>query len=243
MHAMTDARIRHLRRVRISNVFLIDGGRGDRWIIDTGHRVERAALASELRRSALAPSEITGLLLTHRHSDHAGNAAWLQRELGIKVYAHRADAEILDGTVPAPRMERGEGTFAAGLLARIENRWPARVRVDRALDDGDTVGSVEVHWTPGHTEGSVFYRHVETMALMSGDTLVTAIPPLVYRAGLALPYCTFTSDMQQALASIRAFHDRRVPYERLLPGHGRALMERADVRMREFLQSRRVIDA
>lgn len=233
--------IQRLRGVRISNVYLLDGGRGDRFLVDTGHWTERAALVLALRRAGLRASELAGVLLTHRHSDHAGNAGWLQRRFGVKVYAHRADAEILDGTRPPPRMERGEGSFAAGLLAAVENRWPARARIDRALDEGDRIGSLEVHWVPGHTEGSVFYRHAATRALLSGDTLLTAIPPLVYREGLALPYPTFTRDMQQAIESIRAFHARGIEYDHLLPGHGRPLFGSARARFAEHLAARGIL--
>lgn len=233
--------IRHLRGVRISNVFLLDGGPGDRFLVDTGHWSERAALALELRRAGIWPSELTGVLLTHRHSDHAGNARWLREKFGVRIYAHRADAEILEGREPLPFMERGEGSFLAGVLAQFENRWPARVPVDHAVDDGDSIGSLEVHWVPGHTEGSVFYRHGETRSLLSGDTLLTAIPPLVYRAGFALPYPTFTRDMARAHASIRAFHQRDIDYDALLPGHGRPLPRDARRLFVEYLDKQGIL--
>lgn len=232
---------RHLRELRISNVYLVDGGPFDRFLVDTGHWSERAALVLALARAGVWPSDLTGVLLTHRHSDHAGNARWLRERFGVRIFAHRADAEILDGTRPVPHMERGEGNVIAGLLARFENRWPARVPVDRALDEGDTLGGLEVHWVPGHTEGSVFYRHEGTRALLSGDTLLTAIPPLVLRAGLALPYPTFTRDMRQARDSIRAFHARAIDYDHLLPGHGRPLLDGARDRVVAHLESQGIL--
>ena len=77
---------------------------------------------------------------------------------------------------------------------------------------------------PGHTEGSVFYRHGGTRALLSGDTLLTAVPPLVVRKGMSLPYVTFSTDLSLAIESLRAFHRSDVDYEHLLPGHGRPLV-------------------
>ncbi|HEX8790587.1 MAG TPA: MBL fold metallo-hydrolase [Polyangiaceae bacterium] len=226
---------RHLHHVRVSNVYLLDGGPGDRWLVDCGHWSERATLLWELRRAGVWPSDLTGLLLTHRHSDHAGNARFLQRYFGVKVYAHRDDADILSGRAPRAWMTRKGGTYMAGILAEIENRWPARVECDGALDDGGSVGSFEVHHVPGHTEGSVFYRHGGTSALLSGDTLLTAVPPLVMRKGMSLPYVTFSTDLRLAIESLRAFHRSDVDYEHLLPGHGRPLVGSAKRVALEFL--------
>ncbi len=125
----------------VSNVYLLDGGPGDRWLIDSGHPAERWQLLRELRATALRPSEIAGVLLTHRHSDHAGNAAWLQREFGVRVMAHRADAEVLGGAVARPPMGH-KGSLLERALCAVENRFPARLTVDRALEDGDVVAGL-----------------------------------------------------------------------------------------------------
>lgn len=226
---------KHLHHVRISNVFLLDGGRGDRWLIDCGHWSERATLLLELRNAGVKPSDLTGVLLTHRHSDHAGNARFLQRWFGVKIHAHARDAEVLAGVAPQKRLTRNGGTYIAGVLAEIENRFPARVVCDRALNDGEAIGSLEVHHTPGHTEGSVFYRHARTKALMTGDMLLTAVPPLVMRKGMSFAYVTFSSDLDLARESVRAFHRSDLAYEHLLPGHGRPLVGDARRATLDFL--------
>lgn len=232
--------IRHLHRLRISNVFLIDGGPGDRWLVDTGHALERPLLLLELRRAGLTPRALTGVLLTHRHSDHAGSAAFLQRH-GARVYAHRADADVLAGRAERPRLVRGEGDAIAGLFARVENHFPAAaLEVDGALEDGDAIAGLEVHAVPGHTAGSVFYRHEGTRALLSGDMLLAAHPPLTLRRGLAMPYPSFTTDMPLAYASLRAFHDKGLPYEHLLAGHGPPIRGGARDRVLEMLARRGV---
>jgi glyoxylase-like metal-dependent hydrolase (beta-lactamase superfamily II) len=236
--------LHQLDRLRISNAYLLEGPGGDRWLVDCAHRLERWRLLAELRRSGLRPSDLAGVLLTHRHSDHAGNARFLQERFGIPIAAHRADAEILAGRQSRPRLHRRAGTRIAGAFAVLENRWPARhLEVDHALEDGDTVGGLEVHWMPGHTPGSVFYRHAPTRALLSGDTIVTAIPPLTVREGLSLPYSSFTDDMEQALTSLAGFHARRVAYEHLLPGHGRPLIGGARGTVLAFLQEKQVCPA
>jgi glyoxylase-like metal-dependent hydrolase (beta-lactamase superfamily II) len=220
------ASIRHLSRLRVSNVFLLDGPRGDRWLIDTGHWSERATLLWELRRSGLRPGELTGVLLTHRHSDHAGNAAFLQRRYGARIYAHRDDAAVLEGRAARPRLRPEPGaTRLARLFAHVENLLPAAgLRVDRALEGGETVAGLEVHAVPGHTDGSVFYRHDATSSLLSGDALLAASPPLTLVQGMTLPYPAYAKDLGQAYASLRAFHDRGLRYDNLLAGHGRPIL-------------------
>ncbi len=232
------APIRHLRSMLVSNVFLLDGGRGDRWLIDCGHVTERLTLLLELRSAGLGPRDLTGVLLTHRHSDHAGNAAFLQRH-GVAIHAHEADADVLAGKARREPLTRGGGSALAGLLAKVENHFPAEsLVVDRALRDGDAIAGMEVHWVPGHTRGSVFYRHESTKALMSGDTLLTAHPPLTLRGGLATAYPTFTTDMELAHASLHAFHSKNVEYNHLLAGHGRPLLGDARRKVLAFLEDR-----
>lgn len=218
--------IRQLSRLVVANVFLLDGPRGDRWLVDTGHWSERATLLWELRRAGLRPGDLTGVLLTHRHSDHAGNAAFLQRRYGAKIYAHRADALVLEGRVERPRIRPGRGaTPLARFFAQVENLLPAAgLRVDHALEGGETVAGLEVHSVPGHTEGSVFYRHESTATLLSGDMLLAAFPPLTLVQGMALPYASYARDLSQAYESLRAFHRSGLRYENLLAGHGRPIL-------------------
>ncbi len=230
--------IHRLRGLVVSNVFLLDGGPGDRWLVDTAHWSERPTLLLELRRLGLSPRDLTGVLLTHRHSDHAGNAAFLRRAYGVPIYAHRADAEVLAERAPRERLRRRGGAHLARFLAEFENLWPARVVVDHALDHGDTIAGLEVHWVPGHTEGSVFYRHAGTRSLLSGDTLLAAIPPLTLRRGLALPYSTFSRDLDQALGSLRAFHAAGHAYDHLLAGHGPPVLGDARAQVMRFLATR-----
>lgn len=213
-----------LRGLLVSNVWVLDGGPGDRWIVDTGHPLERLGVLAGLRSLGFSPRDFTGVLLTHRHSDHAGNADFLRRTFGLRVYAHRADAEVLDGRTPAPRLVAKTRHPIARAFTVIENVTRTRVPIDRALDDGDTIGSLEVHHAPGHTMGSVVYRHAATSSLLSGDALLAAIPPLTLRQGMCLPHPDFADDLDRALDSLRGLHARGVDYENLLSGHGRPIL-------------------
>ena len=225
----------HFSRLVISNVFLVDGGPGDRWLIDCGHWLERGALVREIKRTGLVPGDLTGILLTHRHSDHAGNARFFHERFGMKVFAHEDDAKILSGELPRPRMDPAGSRPDVRVMVAFENRWPSRVPIERTLRQGDSVGGLEVHWIPGHTEGSVFYKHEATNSLLTGDSLLTAIPPLVRRAGFSLAYPIFSTNLRLAHDSVLAFHRAAHAYENLLAGHGRPVLGNARARVDDYL--------
>ncbi len=216
-----------LLRVRglfVSNVWVLDGGPGDRWIIDTGHPTERITLLAGLRRTGFSPRDFTGVLLTHRHSDHAGNAAFLRRAFGLRIHAHRADAEVLDGRAKAPRLVAKTRDPITRAFTVVENLTKTRVPIDRALDDRDVIGSLEVHHAPGHTAGSALYRHAGTSSLLSGDALLAAVPPLTIVQRMCLPPADYAEDLDVALDSLRRLHAGGVEYENLLSGHGRPIL-------------------
>jgi hydroxyacylglutathione hydrolase len=216
--------LHRLRGLVVSNVWVLDGGLGDRWMIDTGHPTERLTLLAGLRSTGFSPRDFTGVLLTHRHSDHAGNAAFLRRRFGLQIVAHERDAEVLSGGTKAPALTATTGDLIARAFAAIENVTRTRVPIDRALRDRDQIGSLEVHHAPGHTAGSVLFRHAGTSSLLSGDALLAAVPPLTLVQRMSLPHPDFAEDLDVALASLRKLHASGTEYENLLAGHGRPIL-------------------
>lgn len=230
--------LRRLRGLTISNVFLLDGGPGDRLLVDTGHRLERPLLLAGLRASSISPRDLDGVLLTHHHSDHAGNAAWLRATFGLPILAHAADAAVLAGRRPAPPLVGRTGDLVARVFVEVENRTRTRVAVDRELSAGETVGSLEVHHAPGHTDGSLLFRHEGTSSLLSGDALLAAVPPLTIVQRMCLPHPDYAVSLDQALGSLRAFLATGLPFENLLAGHGRPILGGARGQAERLLGSR-----
>lgn len=105
--------------------------------------------------------KIEKILLTHGHIDHAGGAADLRDDLGVKIEGpHKAEKPLLDN------LEVQGDTY--GMEAR-------NVTPDRWLEEGDTVSvgdhTFEVLHCPGHSPGSVvFLNRAQRFALM-GDVL------------------------------------------------------------------------
>jgi glyoxylase-like metal-dependent hydrolase (beta-lactamase superfamily II) len=103
--------------------------------------------------------DVKGVYNTHGHIDHAGAAAAVCKEFGVKFAMHPADAFLLEGLPEQARM------FGLPPMAAP--------RLDVELKDGDHVavgGAVgEVIHTPGHTPGGVCFRFGGVVLV--GDTL------------------------------------------------------------------------
>jgi glyoxylase-like metal-dependent hydrolase (beta-lactamase superfamily II) len=232
-----NASVARIRWMVISNVYVVRTARGRTLLVDSGHPFERPTMLRELERMGIRPSAIDGVLLTHRHSDHAGNARFFQRH-GVRIFCHQRDAEILAGRAPQPkivRKGRGAMDLVAGFLGEFENRFPARLEVDRAFDDGEDIFGLEARWMPGHTEGSAFFMHHDSGALFSGDMLLSARPPLVVWPGLSMPEPRFSDDWDRARGSLRAFMSGPPAFTAFCAGHGKPLTKNASARVLEFL--------
>ena len=100
---------------------------------------------------------VTALLLTHAHFDHAGNAKALQDD-GVKVYVSKIDAPKLNNDL----------NLSTDFGRKFDYLTP-----DFTFEDGQVLEiegiSITVISTPGHTDGSVTFM-VDNM-LFTGDTL------------------------------------------------------------------------
>lgn len=219
------------RGMIVSNVWLLEH-QGRRLLIDTGHPLERLALRLHLWRAGIRRrGDLQAVILTHRHSDHAGNAAWLRRTFGCAVACHAADADELSGARPPARMARWPSPPVDWLLCRIEDRFPARSPVDEAFQDGAWEHGLRVVHVPGHTAGSVMLHHEPTGTLFSGDALLTGIPPLRGFERLGLAKAVYSNDVARCHAATRAFLAELPPTRTVCAGHGPAITERVEEKL------------
>lgn len=103
-------RLRILRSGSSGNAIFIDAA-GAKVLIDVGLPAE--TVARELAAMAVSLSELTAILLTHEHDDHAKGAAALARLAGAPVYAN-------EGTI-------GATDLAGALLERFTTGRPFAV--------------------------------------------------------------------------------------------------------------------
>jgi glyoxylase-like metal-dependent hydrolase (beta-lactamase superfamily II) len=232
---MSYANVRLLRPVRISNVWLFSDDQGHRFLIDTGDVVERPMLWGCLARWGVRrKGDLTAVLLTHRHRDHAGNAAWLRRTYDAPVICHQDDAPQLEGQVrPRPLSDRPIPLHHKALCF-LEDRRPAVCPVDETFDEGPWKWGFEVVHVPGHTEGTVMLYHRPTRTLFSGDAIVAGIPPLRLFDHLLLAKFEYSLDVELCHNKVRGFLNSPPQIDRLCPGHGPAMTRNVPARLSEL---------
>lgn len=166
-------------------------------VVDPGGDLDR--IRQMIREQGIS---IEKILLTHGHIDHAGGAAELRDELGVKIEGpHQAD-DFLMKDLPA------SGARFGMLNARS-------VESDRWLNDGDEVAvsglSFSVHHAPGHSPGSVIFFNAANRFALMGDVL--------FQGSVGRTDFPYGSE-SQLLQSIR---DKVLPMGddvMFLPGHG-----------------------
>ena len=154
--------------------------RGDAVVlIESGPGSTLAGLEAGLAKEDLAFRDVTHLLLTHIHLDHAGAAGWLARQ-GAEVYVH---------PVGAPHMLNPEKLLASATRIygdRMDSLWGEFLPVPEdklhVIGDGEriVIGNLEFLPinTPGHAEHH--YAYLFEDICFSGDVGGVRIPGYQY---------------------------------------------------------------
>lgn len=145
-----------------------------------------------------AGTPIRRIVLTHCHNDHVGALPALRKALPeAEVLMHPRTAEILG--------DKGQPS--------------------RPVDDGDTIGSLRVVFSPGHSPDQIALLDTRDEALIAGDAYVTQGGTAV--AGTIrwiFPFPSlFTADKSKALET--AIMLRSLNPTLLAVGHGRAVAD------------------
>lgn len=152
--------------------YLLSGG-NELAIIDPGPGSTIESLLDAIRQAGFGPQDVTHLLATHVHLDHAGAVGSLIKRMPqAKVYAHsKGMPHLLDTTKVVASATRIYGDRMQQLWGDIESTPADRVL---AIEDGDvlTVAGrrLEVHYTPGHAAHHVVFFDTHSGDLFAGDT-------------------------------------------------------------------------
>jgi glyoxylase-like metal-dependent hydrolase (beta-lactamase superfamily II) len=209
---------------------------GEMTLIDAGLPGQVPAIKEHLRALGLKMSNIRRLILTHQDIDHIGGAAEIVQETGAEVLAHVDDVPYIQGELQLIKFD--PNSIEAMLKNLPEDRReaarrvfssPPRVRVDRALKDGDELpvhGGLRIIHTPGHTPGHISVYLRAHGVLISGDAL------RVEEGALVGPSPAATPDMESAMESVHKLESFSI--DRVLCYHGGLSPEGAATRIREI---------
>ena len=164
--------LHHLGRAESVLSCLVSTPRGG-YLVDPGPASCLEALRAGLAAHGTAIEELTGLLLTHIHLDHAGAAGTLARlNPGLAVHVHRAGAaHLIDPSkllASATRLYGGEMERLWGEVAPVPRERVVILDGGERLDLGGR--GFEVLYTPGHAAHHVSYVDSATGTAFVGDT-------------------------------------------------------------------------
>jgi glyoxylase-like metal-dependent hydrolase (beta-lactamase superfamily II) len=142
-----------------NNIYLVQSG-DELVVFDPGMPSDLRRLVDRIKSLGRSPKDVTAIVLTHFHVDHAGCARALKQLSGANVYANAEDVPYLQGEKYMPSVfKAGVQGRALMLLPRTVEKYSRvpTVEVDVPFVDGDVLpvlGGLEVYHTPGHTPGS-----------------------------------------------------------------------------------------
>ncbi len=212
------------------NVFAFRDDDGQVTLVDCGYFTAPKRIVAALRYLGSDPSDVTRILLTHAHGDHAGGVARLRQWTGATVAVHGREVRNMASGRP-PDVER------LTLFARLTRLLPGDrftpVEVDEELVDGQSVpvaGGVQVVHTPGHTPGHVALLHQPTGVLLTGDSLFN------WRGRMSLPSLTYCASVGLTRESARALGE--LDYDVVAFAHGPEIRHQARESVRGFLRTK-----
>ena len=157
------------------NGFMLRDDDGQVTLIDMGVAKSGAKVMAALRSIGSGPSDVTRLMLTHCHPDHAGGAAYVSKETGRPLDVHADDAQyVRTGTLP----DVDQTSRIGKLFRKLPDPKLEKLTVGEELTDGQVVpfaGGIRVVHTPGHSPGHASYLHEESGVLITGDAIFNVL--------------------------------------------------------------------
>lgn len=126
-------------------------------VVDPGGDIDR--VMAKIEQHAINVSKI---ILTHGHLDHAGGAEELKRRLAVEIIGpHQDDLFWLQGI-----SEQGKQYGFSGAQNCSPDKW---------LDEGQQINigneTLDIYHCPGHTPGHIIFHHKRSGLAFVGDVL------------------------------------------------------------------------
>ncbi len=191
------------------NCWLISGSEGS-ILVDTAVFRYKDMLYERLK-----DANVRLIFLTHGHTDHTGNAAFLAQKLGAKIGMSEADIELIGEDLKEHPLQADTfmGRMILGGSQKSMYKAPKFVP-DVLFSDGDTladygVPNAIVTGLPGHTKGSLGLLCGEHIIV--GDAMFNLLRPT---------HARLYENKEQMLKSTKKILESGA--RSIMPGHGKA---------------------
>lgn len=161
---------------KYGSVYIIDGP--EPALVDTGTGYRYETVIDALETLDIGREDLSSILLTHVHLDHAGGASPITQACpNADVYVHEAGSRFL----------RDPADLWAGTKAVLGDRIsyyrkPAPIPEDRlkTVTDGDSITlgdrTLDVHHAPGHAFHQVVFHDLQSDGVFTGDAAGIYLP-------------------------------------------------------------------
>jgi glyoxylase-like metal-dependent hydrolase (beta-lactamase superfamily II) len=178
-------------------------------LIESGPGSTLSSLEAGLSQQGLTASDVTHVLLTHIHLDHAGAAGWLANQ-GAEIYVH---------PLGAPHMLNPEKLISSATRIygeRMESLWgeflpvpPNRLKVP---NDAEAIAIGTLEFIPLHTPGHAEHHYVYLFedVIFCGDVGGVRIPGFPYLRVPMPPPELHIERWHESIARLRNLHPARL---------------------------------
>jgi hydroxyacylglutathione hydrolase len=212
---------------RVSNAFLLTGQRSV--LVDAGAPGEIESLLAGLHDNGVSPGDLSLLVMSHGHADHAG-AAKVLADAGVPIMIGAPDAHLLQrGTVRDLPVTGPAGAALRPFIRRMRAQpVNPQIQITGPTDLMEYGVDATVVPVAGHTPGS------SVVVLANGDAIVGDLLRAGFglgrvRSGYPLRHY-FAEDDHGVRRGLQQVLDRDPT--RLYVGHGGPVVDAAEVRRR-----------
>jgi hydroxyacylglutathione hydrolase len=193
------------------NVYLLDCG-SEFVMIDAGGGVDPERIVRNIEKDGISMDQVTHLLLTHVHGDHAAGASYFKERYGLKVAVSEE---------AVPWLEQGDRdktslnhAIRGGVYPPDFDYPPCPAHIELKDNSSLAFGAFELSIlsSPGHSRGhmSFYWEENGVISLFSGDA--------VFAGGKVVIQYVWDCIIDEYARTIEKLH--LLGIDALYPGHG-----------------------